>query len=350
MERNPDNDSFESSQKKHTCRKALIGVLVTAGLAVVADFIFAHGSHVKGILTHKKIKAGKAAKELLQEVTYNKGRIGRLFRNVGCEEEIALKLAEIEKLPIDEQAKELAHLDKVYNSVQSMQTAKRNGMFHLRRGMTEYPEEVKNAIAEGRWLDAGELYEKYVQTLPNTFKAKTTGATVEETIVNVFGKDSKIKPHTYDLSQEGEYISGYKYTSGEGAIKIITSKDGILYEGWPSSGKAEKYFGTIPIKDDFHINQGIYDGYYEISLVGPQSRMGSDTLGKKYLMSISLTSRSSKMSPAQADLLSLAEHPEKFDASYIDKLLFSNIPDGHGDTNFDYDLAYSIIQSMTRGL
>ncbi|MBO7673247.1 hypothetical protein J6S88_07570 [bacterium] len=338
-----NKESDDKGMRKST--KWMIGATILAATTAI------------GIVTHKRIKAGKAAEELLKDVASQKGRIGMLFNGSGCEGVVAEKLAEIEKLPIEEQKSALDFLEKIQRNVFHLQQDQRLGSKYLRRGLKEYPAEVKKAIDEGRWLDAGELYEKYAQTLPNTFRTSSTGATVEETIKNVFGEGSKIKPHTYDLSQEGEYIMSQRNFGGFHEHMAI--KDGIVYE--PNymtdlsdslgvalySPQKIKNYVCANVKDGYYIQHGTYGGKYVTILTGPELK------GSGISMSLGIASRGKNMSQAQKDLLSLAEHPEKFDASYIDKLTLRNSVNGngsdHGIVNLDYDLAYSIIQSMARG-
>lgn len=346
------HDNIESDDKgMRKSTKIMLGATILAATTAI------------GIITHRKIKAGKAAKKLLHTIQHSKKSLKTRFENVGCAEEIAVKLDEIEKLSLPEQAEALHGLEKIHANIQKMQIYGENGQLYLKRGMTDYPAEVKNAIKEGRWFDAGELYEKYVQTLPNTFRTKTTGKTVEETIANVFGKDSKIKPHTYDLSQEGEYIISERDFGG--FHDHLASKEGILYERIIGDETSDLLYESIsshsvfgdrsvktPIKEGFIIKHGVQDGKYVTILQGPTREVG--TAGDKIPLRLGFISRGRGMSPAQKDLLSLAEHPEKFDASYIDKLTlrdsFDGIAGDRGIVNLDYDLAYSIIQSMARGL
>ena len=315
-----------------------------------------------GVITHNKIKASKAMKELLNDVTHQKGHISSVFDGTGCEEAVAARLAEIEKLPITEQAEQLANLDKIHDNIFLMQRAKNYGCTeYLRRGMKEYPEEVKKAINEGRWFDAGELYEKYVQTLPNTYRAKSTGKTVEETIANVFGKDSKVKPHTYDLSQEGEYIISQRNFGG--FAETLASREGVLYEPVDDAAGNILYnsindtasflthYTRIPIEGGYSLSHGCQDGRYITILTAPSPV--TDTMGNAITLRLGFISKGRSMSPAQKDLLFLSEHPEKLDAFFLDKLTERcSVRDSAGNAgivNLDYDLAYSIIQSMARG-
>lgn len=57
-------------------------------------------------------------------------------------------------------------------------------------------------------------------------KADTAGETVQETIENVFGKNSTITPHTYDLSKEYPTISVVRNCGGFRYEYVC--KDGIL--------------------------------------------------------------------------------------------------------------------------
>ena len=65
--------------------------------------------------------------------------------------------------------------------------------------ISKLPKDVQDAIRVKDQLKATEAYIKYCDNLFH--KSKTAGATVQESVENVFGKDTKIKPHTYDLSK-----------------------------------------------------------------------------------------------------------------------------------------------------
>lgn len=60
LERNPQNDTLE--KRKHVGTKIAAGVVGLAGLAAVADLIFAHGKHLKGIFGKAEKIAQKGAK------------------------------------------------------------------------------------------------------------------------------------------------------------------------------------------------------------------------------------------------------------------------------------------------
>ncbi|MBQ6451871.1 MAG: hypothetical protein IJJ29_08120, partial [Solobacterium sp.] len=156
----------------------------------------------------------------------------RQFEGKVKEEELASKLEGIDKLSPEEQKQAYEALDKTYiNITHDLNYVQKYGedKVILRRGMKELPQDVKKEMADGNWIKAGELYEAHVQELPNTFKAKNIGSSVEESISNVFGAESKVKPHTYDLANEGVEILSLRNYGGY--YDVIATKEGIVYEG-----------------------------------------------------------------------------------------------------------------------
>ncbi len=340
--------STDEGLKKST--KLMIGATALAAVTI------------GGVILHKGNVAKKAAKEaekLAKDLKFQRERMPRLFMDSVKEEELAAKLEEIDKLSPLEQKKAYKALNKVYTNVLGLQRIQKSGKnldeITLRRGMKGVPKDVQKEMADGNWIKAGELYEAHVQELPNTFKAKNIGATVEESISNVFGTESKVKPHTYDLSKEGEEISSLRNCGGY--YDVIATKNGVLYEGSGSTNLVRaisngdnfqakaKY---THIGDKATIIHGVdKDGKYVTILNVADKNV--DTSGRGLAINLGLISNGKKPTPAQQDLMSLAQHPEKFDEALIDKLTVKNSPNVTGAENMDYDLALSVIQSMAKG-
>ena len=318
---------------------------------------------IGGVLLHKGISMRKAAKEaekLAKDLKFEQERMPRLFNGVATEEEIATKLEEIGKLSPAEQKKAYENLGQVCGYIHDLKYCQEFGedKVILRRGMKKLPDDVKKEMAEGNWIKAGELYKAHVQELPETFKAKNIGSTIEESISNVFGAETKVKPHTYDLSKEGEEIISQRNYGGYYAVSA--TKEGILYgdvKGTSSLGSSLvnghgffvlKSTKRLPIKDGAVILHGVnHEGKYVTLLRMPDTK--TDTAGNPLINTLGFISKCKKPTPAQQDLLSLAQHPEKFDYSLIDKLTLKTDKMPTGAENMDYDLALSVIQSMAKG-
>ena len=333
--------STDEGLKKST--KLMIGATALAAVTI------------GGVILHKGNAARKAAK-LAKDLKFERKKMQSLFDGRASEEEITAKLEEIDKLPPAEQKKAYKAMGPVYKNIDGLKLVQEFGEDEviLRRGMKELPQDVKKEMADGNWIKAGELYETHVQALPNTFKAKNIGATVEESISNVFGAESKVKPHTYDLSKEGEEIISKRCFGGY--YDVIVTKDGILYEPpknlglvrASSGGNLRQNAKYTQIGDKATIVHGVdKDGKYVtiLDMKDPQT----DSAGNNLRINLGLISNGKTPTPAQQDLLSLAEHPEKFDESLIDKLTFKTHVETAGAENMDYDLALSVIQSMAKG-
>ena len=342
-------DNKPSDDKKmKTATKLMIGASALAA-AVIGGVLLHKGSVAK--------KAAKEAEKLAKDLKFERERMSRLFEGKVKEEELASKLEGIDKLSPEEQKQAYEALDKTYiNITHDLNYVQKYGedKVILRRGMKELPQDVKKEMADGNWIKAGELYEAHVQELPNTFKAKNIGSSVEESISNVFGAESKVKPHTYDLANEGVEILSLRNYGGY--YDVIATKEGILYEGAGKTSlnraisNADKFQDKAirtAIGDKATVIHGVdREGKYVTILNMTDKNV--DTSGRGLSINLGMISNGKKPSPAQKDLLSLAEHPEKFDFSLIDKLTVKTNREVTGAENMDYDLVLSVIQSMAK--
>ena len=342
--KNTADNKPSNNEKIKTATKLMIGA--TALAAVVLG----------GVLLHKGNVARKAAKEAAEELkkieenaSIERSIVINTFKGKASEEEIAVKLAEIDKLPLNERIIAYKRLSSVaFKDIEALKFARKGDFSDLKRGMKEIPSDVKEAMDKGNWIKAVELYEAHVQKLPDTFKAKCCGNTVEETIANLPWAKSKIKPHTYDLSKEGDEIVSCTYHGKY--HQITTTKEGVLYHDAkrktslsydPADVFPKDSSPTISEITGGTVTHGLSkDGKY-ITIIRTNNGTGNTSFG--------LISKNNKPSPAQEDLLSLVEHPEKFDQGLIENLCYKTGPRPETAPYFDYDLALSIIQSMAKG-
>ena len=316
---------------------------------------------VGGVVMHKSSVSKKAAKKLAEDLEHERVCIPRLFEGKVKEEEFATKIEEIGKLPPAEQLEAYKQMHRIDRNIRDLKLYQNLAQKHrinideieLRRGMKGVPKDVQKEMADGNWIKAGELYEAHVQELPNTFRAKNIGTTVEESISNVFGAESKVRPHTYDLTKEGEEIVSLRYRGGY--YGVTATREGLLYEGNKtslsravSSSDGFRDRGKYTqIGDKAMIIHGVdKEGKYVTIIDMPDVKV--DTAGNPYTIRLAFISKNKKMTPAQRDLLSLAEHPEKFDSQLIYGLTQKTNANVTGAENMDYDLALSVIQSMAR--
>ena len=200
-----------------------------------------------------------------------------------------------------------------------------------------------------------------------TQKSVNAGETVAETIENIFGKESSIKPHTYDTSLEFHTIPCYRYSDGykDGWV----TKAGIIEDipanipDLPIVCRSISYVQNLePICFFKKKGIAIYKGFVE----GSKNRVVRLEMDDPFRLAgesptkiiFSIISPNDKYTPVQQDLMKLAQNPEKIDVDVFDRISkFKNdIRDGKPMSrenygkyeNLDYDLILSAIQSMTR--
>lgn len=351
---NDNKPSDDKKMKKST--QLMIGASALA-VAIFAGVMLHKGSAAKKAAEN----AAKEAEKLKKEISNRRSSMEVQLSDYASEEELAARFAEIDKLPQPEQLAAYDRLNQVKNNIYNLKLIDGRcdlDTVVLRGGrVTGIPKNVQEAMGNGEWMRAGELFEEHVQSLPNTFRPKNVGETVEETISNVLGEGSKVKPHTYDLSKEGPEISSLRNCGGY--YDVIATKDGVFYEGGGTTGltksrgnidgfKQSRTTAHAHINEDTTIIHGVNkDGKYVTILNMPDTHV--DTSGNALEIDLGLISRDGNMTPAQKDLLSLAEHPEKFNPDWILALTEKNSSMPIGSENLDYNFALSIIQSMAKG-
>ena len=210
-------------------------------------------------------------------------------------------------------------------------------------------------------------------------KVKNAGATVQEIIENVFGKsETKIKPHTYDLSKEFDTITTFKNNGGyksawatkEGTLQPsqVTSKlcvNGVrersITNRPTTRGGKVKHFGN----KDFDVCVGYVPEYNNkiVSLELPDDAKGNTKIMLNFI------SPNSKLTPLQRDVLKLAKNADT--VSKEAKAKFDSIMEWRLDAwqrqgkswtteemlenyskydSLDYDLILSTIQSLAKGI
>lgn len=181
-------------------------------------------------------------------------------------------------------------------------------------------------------------------------KSSNTGASVQETIQNVLGKNSSIKPHTYDVSREYHTMHVYRNQGGY--------KDGIFTRNGVIDGKT--YFSLYPKSEKVIIHDAAFNLSKSKATNNKVVRLSiKDPAGKGDTHIVfTLISPNNQYTPAQLDLLKLVKNPDKIDISVLDKIFkFKPGNDANGKLifenlgkyeNLDYDLILSVIQSMAR--
>ena len=181
-------------------------------------------------------------------------------------------------------------------------------------------------------------------------KSANAGDTVQETIINVLGKDSVITPHTYDVSKEFPAIHVYRDCGGYKDGLVTPS--GIDVSQNPFTVLLNK--ATMNVPENGNVPD-IKNKVVKLILADPKAFEGRPT---NYM--ITIVSPNHNYTPLQKDVLKLIDHPEKIDVDVFDKICkFMKANDDKGELilenvgkyeNLDYDLMLSAIQSMAKGL
>lgn len=356
IQNNPEPHS-PNEEKKGTNKKTIV-VASVAGAAAIAATTFAIISVQKN---------AKALQEVIQGLTKKCKNTLSVIENHFGSEQVTAKLAEIAKLPKKEQQQALNELSsnlyyaqKVHNHV-----IKNPGGHSLPKGMKVLPEDVKAAYEAKDAIKTGELLKAHVNKLSNTHKATNAGATISESIEKILGKDSKIEPHTYDLSKESPVIGVYRNCGGYKDGRV--GKDGVYYLD-----------GTIPDEGDIcasiahglnggrggngikvsHGNMSELNSINKSELANPDRkvvRLEVDDINAQgnTPFIITVLSQGKEYTPLQKDLIKLAENPEKVDISVFEKITrfadsLEDIRANDVYKNLDYDVLLSAIQSMVK--
>lgn len=219
--------------------------------------------------------------------------------------------------------------------------------------------------------------ESVVDELEQTLRQRATeqspnkGKTVEETIANVFGKNSRITPHTYDTSKE--FHTMHVLRDQAGYSHGIFNKYGIVpeenFKDYPDHLVISRSVTSPQLLKSAGGNQrvsmltGTFKGtenkVVRLAIFDPTSRNGNESE-----IIFSLISPNNEFTPAQNDLLKLGKNPECLDTDVINKLTKFKLDYRSPKTrelpfeeackqkgkyeNLDYDLFLSAIQSMAK--
>ncbi len=356
---NLDNKPAADIQEKKTgnTTKAIIG---TAGAIAIAATIIGGIRYKKGKDIAKEIeklmdscKTGYSAKWVKSNYKDN--------------EQIVKKLEEINKLKPKEKLDALKQLETDMNNLNLLAYWRKMESKGIGNVMETVPADIKKALEDNDILKAAELYRQLGVNLPKGRVLSNNGGTVAETIENTFGKGSRIKPHTYDKTQENDVITvyrdlgGYKDGSVNSRNEIISEPDGIRFKDFDILIRSNSHADTIkPVGGNKHFTvlEGTVHGsnrrQVQLSINSPKMM---DTSGEYIPYKINILSPDGNLTPAQQDLLRLAKNPEKFDYKIFDRIVegpntVQERVDGitHANTYkyLNYDLILSAIQSMAK--
>lgn len=254
-------------------------------------------------------------------------------------------------------------------------TEKTNAMKYM-IGATALATIIGVGIAGYKWKSGKSVHLKFDKTtvkdyVPNLNvfeKSSKVGATVQETIENVFGKNSDITPHSYDITKEfdsipiyrnqGGYKDGTATTMGTIQNSVAGCKGGVRASAISHLCTANENGVThLALEDGTHILSGTVSNYNNkvVQLCVPDV-LGTRNKQSNTFIRFAFISPNNEFTPLQKDILKLAEHPEKINNELLRTLTQfkpTNTPDGAliyeniGQyANLDYDLLLSVFQSM----
>lgn len=309
--------------------KALVGVVCATALSA---------SIIGGIMFHK---SQKLTKEI--EKSYN--NLIKWFENRKNDEaftrffdpDISInQIKEIQKLSKKERLKALKEFDSI-NDRGLLISLKRNDKY-----LEKLPQNIQDAVKEKDYLKTKKLYAQYCDSLFN--KSKTAGKTIAESVENVFGKETIVKPHTY-IPKNDELISMSNYGGrGYEAIAVMPNNEIAHRLNWKTNmeiGKkgsciAPGVLGHMPEGDATPIIQsGKENGRHYVSIsYGPK-----DSGRPSYGFSL-FSSKNGEMTQAQKDLLSI----DTSKMSEDDIKLLYKLPRDCEKSN--YDAVLSLVQTL----
>ena len=313
----------------------------------------------QGLSTNQKVVIGTTAAIGLTAATiggilYSKGRtlskeIDKLAKNIKnkyeglYQDEKLAELFDIEKVTqhINDALKLPKKKDRLAKLQEIQKINDRGLAIKLEQGadIEKLPQNIQEAIANKDQITATKLYIEYCDSL--FAKSKTAGKTIEESIENVFGKNSGIKPHTY--SDDADLVVMSDNTGGGGfQISAVNKENNIAarinhkaYEGL-SSGCTAPGHSSAKLTDGLpKITSGNYEGRTYVTITYGESYngppFGLTLFGKK---------GSTEFTKAQKDLMEL--DVTNLTKEQID--LLSKIP--RDNQNANYDAALSLLQTL----
>jgi len=294
-----------------------------------------------GLLVKKHLNA----KELTKQIESAKNQIERLAIEPQKNDEQLQQVFDYnilqthvdEALKLPKKKEQLSALNEI-SSTLTYDRGFMNGMTttsdKLRIDQKGFPKELADAISSKDQYLATKEYIKYCDNLFH--ESKTAGKTIDESLQNVFGRDTKIKPHTYVGSDEAEYIGTYTYTSGGGYKDVAVSNMNYIPDGENHKHTIQLYDGgKMQYKEQFVLREpagdtkGVYikraekDGKPVVILSYPDRARADASNG------IALLSPNAELTPAQRDLLKLK------DSKDLDITDFQTLTSSPNSINYD---------------
>lgn len=299
------NEQTATKKPMSTTTKAMLGATALAATVVA------------GLLVHKGIQVNKLNKLIneLKSSLQNRIRLngindhsGRSLNDLFDNEILQKHIDDAAKLPKNEQIAKLRELSII------------NDPRQIPSDISVLPREIQEAVASKDQFKAMKAYTQYCDTLFD--KSKTAGATVAESIENVFGKNSGIRPHTYNPADEAEYICGYIDKGGYKDL-AINAQNQIAQDTNHSSLRIidphVKFDAGHVFTEGSIIQKAIYNGKTYVKINIPNGRSGD------YLLFVSKNGK--ELTPVQKDLLSLQGKLTEKDLKLFEEMLSNYGPD-----------------------
>lgn len=301
---------------------------------------------IGGLLINHKLKLNKLNKAI-NELVGDLGKIVKQESDVFDNSILQKYIDEALKLPKKDQ---IARLEEL-SIVKPGKDRALLGVLKNEQRRSKLPQSILDAVAEKDQFEATKAYIEYCDTLFH--KSKTAGATIQESIENVFGKNSIIKPHTYNPADEAEYICGYIDKGGYKDLAINSKNmiaDGANHKALFASVNS-RYISHVGTRAT--IQQDVYEGQTYVTMLIPNGRSGDKLV---------LASKDGKtLTPAQKDLLSLDAKLSEDDMKLFEQLFSNYGPNGqivsandvikNGETQLgmaNYDAILSTIQTLAQ--
>lgn len=203
-----------------------------------------------GIFTHQKIKTNKLNREI-KNITQQILKKNNSFSDVQIWDEKIMQQHISDALGLKTKQKQLERLKNINDTISNdrgfyvslYKDAK--GYYNFKERL---PEEIQKVIDKGDRYTATKMYFEYCDNL--FYPSQTAGKTIAESIENVFGRNSKVRPHTYDITKEAEIIA-IGNNAGRGFHTITVTRE-----------------NKIPARVNYKANRGFVGGLYPPGVIG----------------------------------------------------------------------------------
>lgn len=331
----------DGNESKSNAKNIAIGLGI-ASVAITAAVL--GGLRFKNNVAEKKLAS--EASELTSKISDLKNYLSRLvdsqknnekFQEVFNPEVLQKHIDEASKLGKKEQLARLKDIEANVGSsfANELQLSDARRSFKI----SDLPESIQNAISAKDEYTATKEYAKYCDTL--FMPSANAGKPVEEAITNALGKETKVKPHTYDISKEADRIGTAQYSptgSSTGGYTDVTFMNDGRIADFRNMKETRHVYSTMPDfveGENARIVQGTFEGRPTVGVVYRDIRK-SDILN-----CVRLESPNVELTPAQADLLRIKDNINDLNIQDLQILTAQK-----GDIKTDYNVILSVIEDL----